>query len=156
LLLAAEGQTDHAFEAFESSLRTLHGIQAPFERARTLLAQGTVQRRAKQRRAARESLHAAIAGFEELGATPWAEKAHGELHRIGGRPASADKLTPTEQRVAALVAEGRSNREVAEALFVTPRTVEWNLTKVYAKLGVRSRAQLVRQMAQLQQPPTDP
>jgi DNA-binding NarL/FixJ family response regulator len=156
LLLATHGRTQEAFEAFAASLAALERIQAPFERARTLLALGTVQRRAKRRRAARDSLQAAVASLEELGAAPWAEKARAELRRIGGRAPSGDELTPTEQRVAALVAEGRSNREVAEALFVTPRTVEWNLTKVYAKLGVHSRAQLARKLAQERQLSTNP
>jgi DNA-binding CsgD family transcriptional regulator len=142
LLLAAEGDLPRAFEAFTASLAELEGIPAPFERARSLLSLGTVQRRAKRKRAARESLQASLALFDELGARPWAEKAREELARIGGRAPRAGALTPTERRVAALVAEGRSNREVAAALFVAPRTVEWNLTKIYAKLGVSSRAEL--------------
>jgi DNA-binding CsgD family transcriptional regulator len=142
LLFAAEAHMEDAFRALASSLIALECIQAPFERARTLLALGTVQRRAKQRRAARQSLQAAVAIFEELGATPWAKKASTELGRVGGRVPGGEELSPTERRVAELVAEGRTNREVAAALFVTPRTVEWNLTKIYSKLGVRSRAEL--------------
>jgi DNA-binding NarL/FixJ family response regulator len=107
-----------------------------------------VQRRAKRRRAARESLQAAVAILEEIGAAPWAQKARAELARIGGRARGGDELTATERRVAELVAEGRTNREVAAALFVTPRTVEWNLTKIYAKLHVRSRAELTRRLSE--------
>jgi DNA-binding CsgD family transcriptional regulator len=146
LLLAAGGNLPGSLEAFEASLAEHEGIQAPYERARTLLTLGTVQRRAKQKRAARESLQAALAILEELGAAPWAEKAQSELKRISGRAGSGNELTPTERRVAALVAEGRTNREVAATLFVTPRTVEWNLTKIYAKLGVRSRSELARRL----------
>jgi DNA-binding NarL/FixJ family response regulator len=148
LLLAAEGRTPEALEAFEASLAVFDNIQAPFECARTLLAFGTVQRRAKRRRAARESLQAAVAILEEIGAAPWAQKARAELARIGGRARGGDELTATERRVAELVAEGRTNREVAAALFVTPRTVEWNLTKIYAKLHVRSRAELTRRLSE--------
>jgi len=148
LVLAAEGDLMGALAAFAASLAELEGIQAPFERARTLLSLGTVQRRAKQKRAARESLQAAVAILDEMGAAPWAEKARGELARVGGRAPGTDELTPTERRVAGLVAEGRTNAEVAATLFVAPRTVEWNLTKVYAKLGVRSRAELAHRWAQ--------
>jgi DNA-binding NarL/FixJ family response regulator len=118
----------------------------PFDRGRTLLALGEVQRRAKQKRAARVSLEAALATFEELGAKLWAEKARAELARISGR-APAGGLTPTEQRIAELVAEGGSNKEVAAALFVTVKTVERNLTRIYEKLGVRSRTELASRYA---------
>jgi DNA-binding CsgD family transcriptional regulator len=79
--------------------------------------------------------------LEEMGVPLWAERARAELGRIGGR-AATDGLTPTEQRVADLVAEGRSNKDVAAELFVSVRTVEANLTRVYAKLGIRSRTEL--------------
>jgi len=147
LLLAAESDPRAALEAFDASLAELKEIQAPFERARTLLARGTVERRAKQKRAARESLRAAVAILDEIGAVPWAEKARAELARIGGRASASDRLTPSEERVAALVAEGKTNREVAAALFVTARTVEGHLTRIYPKLGVRSRTELARRLA---------
>ena len=82
--------------------------------------------------------------FEELGAALWAAKARAELASIGGRAPSSDELTPAEKRVAALVAEGQTNREVAAALFVTDHTVEFHLSRIYRKLGVRSRAELAR------------
>jgi DNA-binding NarL/FixJ family response regulator len=119
----------------------------PFERARTLLVLGSTQRRALRKRAARESLQEALAVFEQLGAALWAERARKELWRIGGRAPSAGALTPAEQRVAELVAEGHTNREVATALFLTDRTVEGHLSRIYAKLGVRSRAELARRFA---------
>ena len=84
-------------------------------------------------------------GFEELGAASWVEKARGELGRIGGRTRE-EGLTPAERRVAALVAEGRTNREVAAALFLGERTVASHLTHIYAKLGVRSRTELARRL----------
>jgi DNA-binding CsgD family transcriptional regulator len=142
LLAAAEGELEAAFASFEQALTEHERLSAPFERARTLLAVGSVRRRARQKRAARETLEQALSLFEELGATLWAEQAREELARIGGRRVQHE-LTAAEQRVAALAAEGRSNKEIAAALFVTPHTVESHLSRVYQKLGIRSRAGLV-------------
>jgi DNA-binding CsgD family transcriptional regulator len=114
-----------------------------FGRARALLALGTTRRRIRQKRAAREAIDEALAVFEELGAALWAEHARAELGRIGGRRRE-EGLTPAERRVATLVAEGRTNREVAAALVLGERTVETHLTHIYAKLGVRSRTELAR------------
>ena len=116
----------------------------PFGRARALLALGVTRRRARQKRSAREAVEAALAGFEEIGAAGWAEKARG---RAGPdrRPQREEGLTPAERRVANLVAEGKTNREVAAALFLGERTVASHLTHIYAKLGVRSRTELARQ-----------
>jgi DNA-binding CsgD family transcriptional regulator len=147
LLLAAQGDLDGALASLEQAIVEHERLPMPFERARTLLALGQVQRRVKQRRAARETLESAQAIFEELGAVLWVTKAREELARIGGRKASAGGLTPTEQRVAKLVAEGRTNKEVAAALFVSVKTVEANLSRVYAKLGIRSRAELASSLA---------
>jgi DNA-binding CsgD family transcriptional regulator len=108
-----------------------------------LLALGVVRRRGRQKRAARDAIEAARRGFEQLGAATWIEKARAELGRIGGRTREQG-LTAAEQRVAALVAEGRTNREVAAALFLGQKTVETHLSHVYAKLGIRSRAELAR------------
>ena len=110
---------------------------------------GATERRAKRKRQAREALGEALAIFEDVGAARWAERARTDLGRIGGRAPGRGDLTPTEARVAALVAEGRTNREVAAALFITDRTVEFHLSHVYAKLGVRSRAELARRFAAL-------
>jgi DNA-binding CsgD family transcriptional regulator len=141
LLAAATGDFDAAFDAFARALAEHARTQMPFERARTLLALGAAQRRARRRAAARASLQQALATFEEIGTPLWAEKARAELGRIGGRT-RADDLTPAERRVAELVAEGRTNREVAGALFLGERTVRSHLTHIYAKLGVRSRTEL--------------
>jgi DNA-binding CsgD family transcriptional regulator/DNA polymerase III delta prime subunit len=146
LLEAAAGDLPGALVSLERALAEQEGQGWPFERARTLLALGQTQRRAKQKRAARESLQAALATFEELDASLWAEKARADLRRLGGRPRGPGELTPTEERVAALVGEGRTNREVSAALYVTERTVEGHLTRIYAKLGVRSRAELARRL----------
>ena len=147
LLHAADGDLAAALAAFQRALGAHERVPGPFERGRTLLALGVTQRRAKQRRAARVSLQQALAIFEQLGASLWAAKARAELGRIGGRAAAAPQLTPAEQRVAALVAQGRTNKEVAAALFVTVHTVEANLSRIYSKLGVRSRAELAHRLA---------
>jgi ATP/maltotriose-dependent transcriptional regulator MalT len=147
LLLAATGAPQEALGAFAAALEQHRRMAGGFERARTLLAQGRTLRRMKRWREAREALQAALAIFEELGTPLWVAQAREALARIGGRAPGRDSLTSTEQRVAALVAEGRSNREVAAQLFVSVRTVEASLTRIYAKLGVRSRAQLARRLA---------
>jgi DNA-binding CsgD family transcriptional regulator len=109
---------------------------------RTLLALWRTQRRAKQRGAARKTLEDALAMFEQLGAPLWADQTREELARIGGRTPTGDELTEAESRIAGLVAKGRTNREVAAALFLSVHSVETALTRVYRKLGVRSRAEL--------------
>jgi DNA-binding CsgD family transcriptional regulator len=147
LVSAARGDLDGALAAFEDALTEHARTQDPFQHARTLLALGTTRRRAKQRAAARETLEQALDAFETIGAPLWAGKTRAELARIGGRAPSRDALTPSEERIAALVGEGRTNREVAAALFVTEHTVEAALTRVYRKLGVRSRAELAHRLA---------
>ena len=144
LLAASEGDLEEALRAIERALVEHERAASPFERARTLLAHGTVLRRAKRKRAARESLERARDQFVQLGAALWAERALAELGRIGGRVRGGHELTPTERSVAELVAQGKTNREVAAELFVSVHTVEASLTDIYDKLGVRSRSQLTR------------
>jgi DNA-binding CsgD family transcriptional regulator len=146
LLAAATGDLQSALASLERAVAEQEGRGWPFDQARTLLALGQTQRRSKQKRVARESLQAALAVFEELGAPLWTGKARADLRRLGGRPRGPGELTPTEERVAALVGDGRTNREVAAALYVTERTVEGHLTRIYARLGVRSRAELARRL----------
>ena len=131
---------------FDSAVREHSRVSLPFEHARLLLALGSLQRRTRDRRGARASLEQAVVIFERLGAAIWTERTRGELGRIAGRAPSPGELTPTERRVAELVAEGRTNKEVAAELVVTVRTVESTLTKVYAKLGVRSRTELAHRL----------
>ena len=145
LVAAAEGDVARAGSLLERAVAQHEEVGDPFGTARALLGLGIVRRRARKKRDAREAIQAALDGFEELGAATWVEKARGELGRIGGRTRE-EGLTPAERRVAALVAEGRTNREVAAALFVTERTVASHLSHVYAKLGVRSRTELARQL----------
>lgn len=139
---ALDGDLARASEELERALGWHDDLPEPFERGRTLLALGTVRRRDRQKRSAREALDGALEIFDRLGAQLWAERARAERARISGRPAEADGLTPTEQRVADLLAAGLTYREVGEALFISPKTVQWNVSKIYRKLGVRSRAQL--------------
>jgi len=141
LAAAEEGDHDTARLAIERALTAHAELPEPFELARTLLVQGQIERRAKGRATAREALTQALELFDALGAAVWSERAAAELARISGRRAESD-LTETERRVAELVAEGLSNKEVAARLFVSVRAVEANLSKVYAKLGIRSRTQL--------------
>lgn len=94
------------------------------------------------KRPARDALEESVATFESLGARLWAERARIELARIGGRRESTGVLTPTEQRIAELVAEGHTDKEIAATLFVTPKTVGTQLSRIYRKLGVRSRTGL--------------
>jgi DNA-binding CsgD family transcriptional regulator len=146
LLAAAEGDLAGAIAALDRALDEHKGLAYPLDRARTLLALGSVQRKAKQKRASRETLEQALTVFEELGAGLWAEKARAELRRISGRRPSSAELTETEQRVATLAAEGRSNKEIAAALFVSAHTVDRHLAHIYAKLDVHSRRELASRL----------
>jgi DNA-binding NarL/FixJ family response regulator len=127
-------------------MRLHERMPGPFERGRTLLARGTVLRQARRKRDAREALQQALAIFVELGTPLWAGKARAELARIGGRAPSTGELTSSERRIAELVAEGKTNREVAAILVVADRTVESALTQIYRKLDVRSRTELARKI----------
>jgi DNA-binding CsgD family transcriptional regulator len=147
LLEGARGDLSAASENLRAACDRAALLGQPFELARSLLALGTVERRAKRRADARRSLEGALSIFEQLGAPLWAEKARAELARIGGRKPAGDELTPTERRVAELIAEGRARKEVAAELFVSVKTVEGHLSRIYAKLGVRSRAELAARFA---------
>jgi DNA-binding CsgD family transcriptional regulator/nucleoside-triphosphatase THEP1 len=147
LLAAAEGDVDAAVESFEAAEAEQAANGWRYDRGRTLLSLGQTLRRAKRKRAARETLQLALALFEELGMPLWAEQARDELASISGRAPATGELTPTEERVAALVAGGRTNREAAAALHLSPHTVEGHLSRIYAKLGVRSRTELANRLS---------
>jgi DNA-binding CsgD family transcriptional regulator len=149
LLYAAQGDLERAIAALEAAAVEPSPPQEanPFELARTLQLLGTELRRAQHKRAARETLGHSLAIFEALGARLWAEKARSELRRIGGRIASDSELSETERQIVELVVAGRKNREVAEELSLSPNTIAWNLSKIYRKLGVRSRTELAAQIS---------
>jgi DNA-binding NarL/FixJ family response regulator len=146
MVLAARGDLEDAMTAAERSLQLFEGLPMPFERSRTLLLVGQLRRRRREKRLARTALTKAKVSFEDLHTPVWAERARSELARIPDRQ-SAGSLTPTEETVARLAAEGLTNREIAERTFLSPKTVEVNLTRVYRKLGVR-RAALANRLAE--------
>jgi DNA-binding CsgD family transcriptional regulator/tetratricopeptide (TPR) repeat protein len=147
LVLAQDRDLEGARASIEDALAAHARLREPFELGRTYLAQGSIERRAKQKAEARVTLRRAEAIFAELGARLWLERARGELARTGLTRSDRRELTPTELRVAELAAKGSQNKEIAGALFVSVKTVEANLSRVYAKLGIRSRVELASQLA---------
>ena len=141
LLLAAAGDGTAAVHSLQEALAIHDRVPVPFERARTLLVLGEIQRRDRRRGAARESLRAALAEFERLGASLWVRRARRSLARIG-EPGASGRLTETDRHIIELVTAGQSNRQVAAALFMSPHTVDTHLRRIYRVLGIKSRAQL--------------
>ncbi|MFL0293006.1 LuxR C-terminal-related transcriptional regulator [Mycobacterium sp. SMC-18] len=142
LVLGALGRVDEAVAVAECALVEHDGLSMPFERARTVLVLGQLQRRQRRRAVAVVTLQEALAAFEGLGTPLWAEQARRALGRIDERSDRGAVLTASERRIAELVASGMSNREVAAKLFVSAKTVEVHLSRIYRKLGIRSRAEL--------------
>jgi DNA-binding CsgD family transcriptional regulator len=148
LLAAARGDLEGARAALLNSVERYQRLPLPLEHNRALLALGSAERRAQHKRAAREALEKALDSFEQLGAPFWAAKVRSELGRIGGRRAPArGGLSETEAQIAKLAAAGRTNAEIAAELVISPKTVKWNLSKIYRKLGVRSRTELASALA---------
>jgi DNA-binding CsgD family transcriptional regulator len=144
-VIAAVDSPGQAVALLEGAVARHDTVGDPYGRARALLTLGILRRRVRQKRVARETIEAALDGFEQLGAAIWIEKARAELGRIGGR-AREHGLTAAEHRVALLVAQGQTNQEAAAALFLSERTVASHLTNIYSKLGVRSRTELARRL----------
>lgn len=142
MLAAARGDSEAAVAATAEALSAHVRADLPFEHARSLLAEGVIERRARRKRAARAALEEAIAIFSGLGAAPWVEKACAELARLGGRAPAPLELSPTEIEVADAVARGLTNKEVAAELFMSVNTVEAYLKRIFRKVGVRSRTEL--------------
>ena len=148
-LLAAAESIDRCFE---EALAIGDRSASPFEQARTRLCFGESLRRAGRRKEARDHLRAALDHFDASDAVPWAERAGAELRASGQHvarrdPAAPERLTPQELQIALLVAEGQSNRDVAGAMFLSRKTIEYHLSHVYRKLDVHSRSELTRLFA---------
>ncbi len=148
-LLVADEEVD---ATFARALELHERLPVPFQRARTLYCYGERLRRGRRRSDARAPLRDALAIFEHLGAAAWAAKARTELRATGGMVpvqsrAELDELTPHELQVALLVAEGKTNREVAAALFLAPKTIEHHLSAIFRKLDIRRRTELARVFA---------
>ncbi len=146
LLAAAAGDPVSALEHVQRSLERDAECPVPFERHRTLLLAGVIHRRARHKSAARSALAEAAKGFGDMGAVGWAQRCETEFQRVGTPARNATTLTATEQRVAELAASGLTNRQVAEKAFLSPKTVEANLARVYRKLNITSRAELGARM----------
>ncbi|WP_197373284.1 helix-turn-helix transcriptional regulator [Mycolicibacterium baixiangningiae] len=144
--LAAGGDVDGAVAVVTEAMDHHERLPMPFERARTALLLGQLQRRQRQKETAAATLGEALETFESIGATLWAQRAREELARVNVRPTRDQGLTPSERRVAELAASGMSNRDIAAALFISIKTVEANLGRVYRKLGVRGRVALARKL----------
>ncbi len=148
LVRSAEGDLDGALAAIDAALPHHERLPVPFELARTLMVKGQLHRRRKEKRLARDALAGSLGILERLGASVWAERARGELDRVGLQRRRPDELTSTQEQVASFAATGLTNRVIAERAFLSPKTVEANLARVYEKLGIHSRAELGRAMAQ--------
>jgi DNA-binding CsgD family transcriptional regulator len=145
LLAAVGGDLQGAQAACEQALSYHERLPMPFELARTLLVQGKIERRARHRQAARDCLGRALTVFEQLGAPLWADRARRELSKITTRQ-SVHGLTETESRVATLVAQGLTNREIASAMFVAESTVQTHVRHIFQKVGVSSRTGLAARL----------
>jgi DNA-binding CsgD family transcriptional regulator len=148
LLQAAEGLQNAALATANLALEWHERLPMPLERARTLLVKGAVLRRLRRRRDAREAFQEALGIFERLHAPVWGSRARSEIARIGIRTEAQQDLTPIEQRIALLALAGGTNRQVADALFISHKTVEANLSRIYRKLGISTRAQLGPKLAE--------
>ena len=144
MLLAGRGDLNAATAAAELAMAEHERLPMPFERARTQLLLGQLQRRQRHRDAAAATLREALQTFEQLGTPLWADRVRTELARGTSGRRRAEGLTPSEQRVATLAGSGMSNRDIAAELFISPKTVEVNLSRIYHKLNIHSRIELYR------------
>jgi DNA-binding CsgD family transcriptional regulator len=143
---------------FEAALETHARTADRFETARTQLAYGARLRRERKRVRARDELRAALAAFDALGRSPWGETAGAELAATGETarrrdPSTLAQLTPQELQIATLLADGKTTREAAAALFLSPKTIEYHLRSVYRKLAINSREALAGAVAERTAPP---
>jgi DNA-binding CsgD family transcriptional regulator len=143
MLLSATGDFVAGIQAAERAMVQHDRVPMPFERARTQLLLGQLRRRQRKKQAASVALREALETFERLNTPLWAKRARADLARVTGG-AGSSMLAPSEQRVAELAATGMTNRAIAAALFISPKTVDTNLSRIYRKLGIHSRAELGR------------
>ena len=144
LVLAADGDHEGAVRNAEEAVRIHGGLQVPFRTARAWFTLGEVLRRSRQKGSSRAAFGSALDLFVRLGAKVWGERTEAELGRVAARRPAGSALTETERRVAELAGSGQTNREIADALFISVHTVEAHLTRVYRRLGVQSRTELAR------------
>ena len=149
MIFAARGEVVAAVDAVGRAMAAHERLPMPFERARTELLLGQLQRRQRLKDASAASFHAAMETFEQLGTPLWADRVRAELGRVSDRAGRKGALSPSERRVAELAASGMTNRNIAAAMYISPKTVESNLARIYAKLGIHSRAELGRHVGQL-------
>ena len=142
--LGAKGDVAAAQRMADAAMAEHERLPMPFDRARTQLLLGQLQRRQRQKETATATFRTALAAFEDMGAPLWADRARAELARTNVTPNRGLVLTPSEQRVAELAASGMTNRDIAAALFISRKTVEANLARIYRKFGIKSRAELGR------------
>lgn len=158
LIELASGDLEPALVTIHRAVDLHDGFPAPFERARALLVLGRIHRRRREKRAAADVLDEAVGTFGRLGSPGWAAMARDERAMVGLRPPAPAELSPTEQRVAELAAQGLTTREIAAAAYLSPKGVEKAIVRIYRKLGLSSRAQLGARMADRTPPagPEDP
>jgi DNA-binding NarL/FixJ family response regulator len=148
LVASAHGEHTAARAAIAAALDAHSELPEPFEHARTLHIHGRIERNARNWGAARAALVDALQRFDLLGAAHWSEQVAADLARLPGRrPVDSAALTTREREIAELAASGLTNKDVAGRLFLSVRTIEANLSKVYAKLGVRSRTELANRLS---------
>ena len=148
MMLAAQGDVAAATRMAHQAMAAHHRLPMPFERARTQLLLGQLQRRQRQRDSATVTLTEALAAFEGMKTALWTDRARNELARIGVSAPQTTLLTPSEQRVAELAAAGLTNRDIGAAVFISPKTVEAKLARIYRKLNIHTRAELGREVGQ--------
>jgi DNA-binding CsgD family transcriptional regulator/tetratricopeptide (TPR) repeat protein len=144
-LAAVDGDLQGAQAACEEALAAHRHLTMPFELGRTLLVKGMIDRRARHRSAARDSFSSALDIFERLSAPSWASRASRELAKLPART-PVDGLTETERRIAALISQGQTNREIASSMFVSENTVQTHLRHIFRKLSVKSRTELAARL----------
>jgi DNA-binding CsgD family transcriptional regulator len=146
MVLAAQGEVGAAERAVQNALVLHDSLPMPFERARTQLLLGRLQRTRSPKAAAAATFGEALRTFEDIGCALWAERTRAELERSNANPTAGDHLTPSEQRVADLVTTGMTSAGVAARLCVSVKTVDARLSRIYRKLDIHSRTELGRLM----------